>query len=50
MQTTGRDGILQKAGEQSAILINTENKMTIKAQTGSEKGSVMYLMDKIPVE
>ncbi len=41
---------LTESGEQSAILINTENKMTIKAQTGSEKGSVMYLMDKIPVE
>jgi len=41
---------LTESGEQSAILINTENKMTIKAQTGSEKGSVMYHMDKIPVE
>ena len=41
---------LTESGEQSAILINTENKMTIKAQTGSEKGSVMYLMDKIPVD
>ena len=41
---------LTESGEQSAILINAENKMTIKAQTGSEKGSVMYLMDKIPVE
>jgi len=41
---------LTESGEQSAILINTENKMTIKAQTGSKKGSVMYLMDKIPVD
>jgi len=41
---------LTESGEQSAILINTENKMTIKAQTGSEKGSVMYLMDKMPVD
>jgi len=41
---------LTESGEESAILINTENKMTIKAQTGSEKGSVMYLMDKIPVD
>ncbi len=41
---------LTESGDQSAILINTENKMTIKAQTGSEKGSVMYLMDKMPVD
>jgi len=42
--------ILSESGEQSATLINNTNKMIIKSQTGSEKGSIMYLMEKIQVD
>lgn len=41
---------ITESEEQSAILINNKNKMIIKSQIGSEKGSVMYLMEKIPVD
>lgn len=41
---------LTESGEQTAILINSENRMIVKAQTGPEKGSVMYLMDRMPVD
>jgi len=41
---------LKESGVQTAILFNSENTMTVKAQTGPEKGSVMYLMEKIHVD
>lgn len=39
---------ITESGEQNATLVNSENKMTIKSQTGQDKGSIMYLMEKIP--
>ncbi len=41
---------LVESGEQDATLINNNHKMTIKSQTGPEKGSIMYLMEKLPAE
>ena len=39
---------LKESGEHKIILMDDKNMMTISSQTGQDKGTMMYLIEKIP--
>ena len=41
---------LSESNENRAVLINETDKITIESITENNKGSIMYLMEKIPAQ